>query len=124
LQRLKTEFDLTHQQIADAVGRSRATITNLLRLLHLHESVKQMLDVGDLEIGHAKCLLPLDAELQVQLAKQIIDEDMSVRKTEVFVKKFMDNLVKPEMEKADKKAVNPDIVFFTGFFGTESRCQC
>ena len=109
LQRLKTEFDLTHQQIADAVGRSRASITNLLRLLHLHESVKQMLDVGDLEIGHAKCLLPLEPELQVQLAKQIIDEAMSVRTTEVFVKKFMENQCKPEAQKAAKEAMNPDI---------------
>ncbi len=109
LQRLKTEFDLTHQQIADAVGRSRASITNLLRLLHLHESVKQMLDVGDLEIGHAKCLLPLEPEVQVQLAKQIIEEAMSVRTTEVFVKKFMENRDKPVSEKEDKKTVNPDI---------------
>ena len=70
-----------------------------------------MLDVGDLEIGHAKCLLPLEPELQVQLAKQIIDEAMSVRTTEVFVKKFMENQGKPESQKVAKVSMNPDIRF-------------
>lgn len=110
LQRLKTEFDLTHQQIADAVGRSRTSITNLLRLLHLHDSVKQMLDVGDLEIGHAKCLIALDPDIQVYLAKQVIDEGMSVRATEVFVKKYlasMERAVKGSLESDHK--VDPDI---------------
>ena len=89
LQRLKTEFDLTHQQIADAVGRSRTSITNLLRLLNLHDSIKQMLDVGELEIGHAKCLIPLSASDQVMLAKQMIEQELSVRQAEVLVQKFL-----------------------------------
>lgn len=109
LQRLKTEFDLTHQQIADAVGRSRASITNLLRLLNLHDSVKQMLDVGDLETGHAKCLLSLEPEIQVQLAKQIIEEGMSVRMAEAFVKKFSDNQNKPLPIKSLADKPNADI---------------
>lgn len=109
LQRLKTEFDLTHQQIADAVGRSRASITNLLRLLNLHESVKQMLDVGDLEIGHAKCLLSLEPDLQVVLAKQIIDEDMSVRVTEAFVKRYIDAQNSPAKNSSARQISNPDI---------------
>jgi len=108
LQRLKTEFDLTHQQIADAVGRSRASISNLLRLLNLHESVKQMLDVGDLEIGHAKCLLPLEPDTQVKLAKQIIDEGMSVRTTETFIRKFLETKDRPHIAKPELTH-NPDI---------------
>ena len=69
LQRLQDEFGLTHQQVADAVGKSRATVSNLLRLMALDETVKTMLERGDVEMGHARALLSLPKPLQSKLAK-------------------------------------------------------
>ncbi len=88
LQRLQQEFDLTHQQIADAVGKSRATISNLIRLLGLTEDVKKMLDSGDLEMGHARALLTLPEYKQSVAAKQVVAKELTVRQTEKLVKKL------------------------------------
>lgn len=86
LQRLLTEFEMTHQQVADAVGKSRATVTNLLRLLELHPEVKKMLQNKQLDMGHARALLPLTAEEQMVVARKIINGGLSVRLAEKLVK--------------------------------------
>jgi ParB family chromosome partitioning protein len=88
LQRLVTEFQLTHEQAAQAVGRSRSAATNLLRLLKLAESVQQMLLAGDLDMGHARALLPLEAAHQVMAAQQIAARQLSVREAERLVARF------------------------------------
>ena len=82
LQRLVTEFKLTHEQAAQAVGRSRSAATNLLRLLSLAEPVQQMLMAGDLDMGHARALLPLGGAEQVMAAQQIVSRKLSVRDAE------------------------------------------
>jgi ParB family transcriptional regulator, chromosome partitioning protein len=87
IQRLIQEFKMTHQQIAEALGRSRTAITNLLRLLSLAPPVKVLLQQGQLEMGHARALLSLEAAMQVQLAEKIIKNKLSVRETERLVKK-------------------------------------
>jgi len=88
LQRLIKEFGLTHEQAAQAVGRSRSAATNLLRLLNLAEPVQTMLVAGDLEMGHARALLSLDRAAQITAANQISAKKMSVREAERLVKKI------------------------------------
>lgn len=88
LSRLQTEFELTQQQVADAVGKSRSTIANLLRLMNLTEEVRRMLEYGDLEMGHARALLGLEGDLQIEAASQVVSRALSVRETEILVKKF------------------------------------
>jgi ParB family transcriptional regulator, chromosome partitioning protein len=85
LQRLVTEFALTHEQAAQAVGRSRSAASNLLRLLNLAEPVQQMLMAGDLDMGHARALLPLDKAQQVMTAHEIAARKLSVRDAEKLV---------------------------------------
>ncbi|MCI1190297.1 ParB/RepB/Spo0J family partition protein [Calidifontimicrobium sp. SYSU G02091] len=85
LQRLVGEFGLTHEQAAQAVGRSRSAATNLLRLLNLSAPVQQMLLAGDLDMGHARALLALDAAQQILAANQIAAKKMSVREAEQLV---------------------------------------
>ena len=82
LKRLIDEFEMTHQQAGAAVGRSRATVTNLLRLLELSAAVKPWLASGDLEMGHARALLPLPAQAQLRAAKMIIEKGYSTRQAE------------------------------------------
>jgi ParB family chromosome partitioning protein len=86
LHRLLTEFTMTHQQVADAVGKSRATITNLLRLLELQPEVKKMLLSNQLDMGHARALLSLVGEQQILVARKIVNQGLSVRLTEQLVK--------------------------------------
>jgi len=104
LQRLMDEFAMTHQQVADAVGKSRTTVTNLLRLLTLADSVKTMLDHGDIEMGHARALLTLPEVVQIDAAQTIIDKNLSVRDTEELVRR----LQLPVLPKLPK-AIDPDI---------------
>jgi ParB family chromosome partitioning protein len=87
LERLMVEFNLTHQQVAEAVGKSRTTVTNLMRLNGLEQSVKILLEHGDIEMGHARALLAIKGSLQSELAKKVADEGMTVRQTETLVKK-------------------------------------
>ena len=82
LQRLIDEFDLTHQQAAEAVGRSRAAVSNLLRLLELPEAIRKLVEGGQLEMGHARALLTLPAELAIPLAQLAAAEQLSVREVE------------------------------------------
>ena len=105
LQRLQQEFELTQQQVADAVGKSRATITNLLRLIALPEEIKTLLSHGDLEMGHARALLGLPLEQQVEGARHVVARGLTVRQTETLVRQWLNSREKPaEVVKAD-----PDI---------------
>ena len=91
LHRLQEEFGLTQQQVADAVGKSRTTITNLLRLMGLSQEVRVMLEHGDLEMGHGRALLSLQPQQQVQLARQVVSRALSVRQTEALVRKALES---------------------------------
>jgi ParB family chromosome partitioning protein len=102
LQRLIDEFELTHQQAGEAVGRSRAAVSNLLRLLDLHKDVKKLLDEGELEMGHARALLSLQKNLQVKAAKEIIKKAMSVRATEKFLKTYGEENIEIKKPQIDK----------------------
>jgi len=86
LQRLVEEFALTHQKIADYVGKKRATISNLLRLLTLHKDVQELIEDGKIEMGHARALLTLNQNKQAEIAKQIIERNLTVRQTESLVR--------------------------------------
>lgn len=105
LQRLIEEFGLTHQETADAVGRSRAAVSNLLRLLSLEPKVKQMLEGGQLEMGHARALLSLLGTRQVEAAEQVSARGLSVRETEQLVRR----LQQPVADKKPASAQDPDI---------------
>jgi ParB family transcriptional regulator, chromosome partitioning protein len=97
LDRLLTEFELTHQEVADAVGKSRTTVTNLLRLNNLNDDVKTLLEHGDIEMGHARALLALEDDLQTTTARTVVAKEMTVREAEALVKKVQE----PEKEKAE-----------------------
>ena len=86
LQRLQDEFELTQQQVADAVGKSRSAVTNTLRLTQLALPVAEMLVAGDLEMGHARALLTLEVNEQVAVAKQVVARGLNVRQTEELVR--------------------------------------
>ncbi len=88
LQRLIDEFALTHQQAAEAVGRSRAAVSNLLRLLSLAVEVKTLLEKGELEMGHARALLALEGSQQVKAAREVVSRGLSVRETEQLVRRM------------------------------------
>ncbi|KAA0694044.1 ParB/RepB/Spo0J family partition protein [Halopseudomonas laoshanensis] len=104
LQRLQLEFELTQQQVADAVGKSRVSITNLLRLMALPDDVKLLLERGDLEMGHARALLGLPSEDQTAAARQVVAKGLTVRQTEALVRQWLN----PRREAGDTRA-NPDI---------------
>lgn len=89
LQRLIEEFDLTHQEVADAVGKSRTSVTNFLRLTNLSPEVAQMLANGDIEMGHARALLSLSFEQQGSVAKEIAAQGLNVRQAEAVVRKML-----------------------------------
>ena len=89
LARLVNEFGLTHQQVAEAVGRSRAAVSNLLRLLDLREDVKRLVEAGQLEMGHARALLGIEGPLQSQAAQQIAAHGLSVREAERLVQRLL-----------------------------------
>ena len=114
LQRLIREFGLTHEQAAQAVGRSRSAASNLLRLLNLAEPVQTMLMAGDIDMGHARALLALDRAAQITAGNQIAAKKLSVREAESLVKKIGAefNLVpqKPKKEKSrDMKRVEEEL---------------
>ncbi|MCP4470935.1 MAG: ParB/RepB/Spo0J family partition protein [Gammaproteobacteria bacterium] len=104
--RLTEEFDLTHQQVAESVGRSRAAVSNLIRLLDLAEPVKQQVNKGLLDMGHARALLALIRHDQVEIAKLVVNRGLSVRETELLVKK---TLAAQGTVKAKPVAADPDI---------------
>lgn len=87
LEQLIHEFKMTHQEVAEAVGKSRTNVTNLLRLLTLPSSIKTLLEQGLIEMGHARTLITLPESLQLQAAKAIMEHSLSVRDTEEWVKR-------------------------------------
>jgi len=99
LQRLIDEFSMTHQQAADAVGRSRPAASNLLRLLQLVAPVQEMLMRSEIDMGHARALLPLSGALQVQIAQRVAQKGLSVRETE----RLAQNALKPQKEVEARK---------------------
>jgi ParB family chromosome partitioning protein len=104
--RLQDEFSLTQQQVADAVGKSRSAVTNLMRLASLEKAVQEQLQRGELELGHAKCLLGLEGSAQITAARSVAANAMTVRQTEALVKK----LQSPTSTAAAPKPSNPDIM--------------
>jgi ParB family chromosome partitioning protein len=99
LERLLIEFELTHQEVADAVGKSRTTVTNLLRLNNLNSEVKTLLEHGDIEMGHARALLALDNDIQTNTARIVVAKELNVRETEALIKKVQ----LPEKEPKEKE---------------------
>ena len=108
LQRLISEFELTHQMVAEAVGRSRAAVTNLLRLFDLNEDVKAMVEKGLLEMGHARALLGLRGGLQSEAAREVTVKGLSVRETEQLVRRLQEGGGR-RPPPAGRAAEDPDI---------------
>jgi ParB family chromosome partitioning protein len=108
VQRLVAEFNLTHEQAAQAIGRSRAATTNLLRLLQLSRPVQALLNDGKLEMGHARALLALTGHQQETVANQVAEAGMSVRQTE----KLVQDILNPNPRVPKKKLTPRDIARF------------
>ena len=104
LKRLIEEFELTHGQAADSVGRSRAAVSNLLRLLELAPEVRELVDQRRLDMGHARALLSLERADQVRAAQQVINLELSVRQTEALVRRLKEG--KPEKKPAPKRSAD------------------
>jgi ParB family chromosome partitioning protein len=102
------EFNLTHQQVAEAVGKSRTTVTNLLRLNGLEEGVKTLLEHGDIDMGHARALLSLVGNEQENLAKLVAEKGLTVRETERLVKKAQEEPNTEDLPK-EEKTIDPDV---------------
>ncbi|MDA0119957.1 ParB/RepB/Spo0J family partition protein [Vibrio sp. T11.5] len=104
LDRLQEEFSLTHQQVAEVIGKSRATVSNLLRLNQLEMDVKYLLSEKMLEMGHARALLALEGEQQVEVAELVAKKRMTVRQTEQLVKKCLQPQSEEKNELQDTEA--------------------
>ena len=103
--RLQNEFGLTQQQVAEAVGKSRSAVTNLMRLTSLEAPVQQLLQKAEIELGHAKCLLGLEGNSQIQAARTVASKKLTVRQTEALVKQLQN----PLPNNPSKQSVNKDI---------------
>jgi ParB family chromosome partitioning protein len=103
LQRLADEFAMTHEQVAEAVGRSRSATTNLLRLLKLAKPVQEMLAAGALEMGHARALLALEGARQIEAANRVAARGLSVRETEALVARLLRGMgTRPARKRLDR----------------------
>jgi ParB family chromosome partitioning protein len=127
LDRLISEFDLTHQEAAEAVGRSRAGVSNLLRLLDLSDKVKPMLESRQLEMGHARALLSISSKTQqFDAARQVVKKGLSVRETEQLVRRVLANQ-EGKKRKTTSAAPNADIrrleVDISGKLGAKVRIE-
>lgn len=105
LKRLQDEFGLTQQEVADAVGKSRTAVTNLLRLMNLQPEVRTFLEHGDLEMGHARALLTLSPEQQSSIARTVIGKNLSVRQTEALVRRLQSG----KKQQKSGTPLDPDI---------------
>jgi ParB family chromosome partitioning protein len=105
LMRLQQEFELTQQEVADAVGKSRSTVANLLRLMSLQEDVRRLVEHGDLEMGHARALLGLEGSRQSQAARSVVARGLSVRQTEALVRHLLEHRDTP----APARSIDPNI---------------
>jgi len=107
--RLIIEYEMTHQEVANSVGRARASISNMLRLLDLPSSVQELLTVGSINMGHARALLSIqDASMQLEVANLVAEKKLSVRETEKLVKSIIDGKTKEkkQTQKKDQDIVN------------------
>lgn len=124
LQRLIDEFGMTHQQTADSVGRSRAAVSNLLRLLSLNADVRELVEQGQIDMGHARALLALSGQAQSKAARHVVDKDLSVRETERMVRRLLEA---PAKHKTRPPAVDADIRILqddlSGKLGAKVRVQ-
>ncbi|MFC3122043.1 ParB/RepB/Spo0J family partition protein [Agaribacter flavus] len=110
LDRLMVEFKLTHQQVAEAVGKSRTTVTNILRLNGLQTPVKTLLEHGDIDMGHARALLAVEGNLQESLAKQVAEQGLTVRETESLIRKIQsEDLDSKQSPAKPSKQIDPDV---------------
>ncbi len=109
MQRLKDEFDLTHQEVADVVHKSRVTVTNLLRLMSLTDEVRRMLERGDLEMGHARALLGLSDNAQRDAANTVVNKGLSVRQTEALVRNIHQQQEEQNAGRVVEIKMDPDI---------------
>ncbi len=111
LQRLRDEFGMTQEAVAEAVGRSRSAVTNLLRLLELHEEVKMLLEKGQLDMGHARALLSLPGQQQPGIAQQVVAKGLSVRATEALVREQLPGgkSTSGTKRKAGRTASDPNV---------------
>jgi ParB family chromosome partitioning protein len=111
LERLLTEFELTHQEVANAVGKSRTAVSNLLRLNKLNEDVKTLLEHGDIEMGHARALLALEDDLQSNTARIVVAKDLTVRETEALIKKIQapEKVVEETVKDPDTKSLEQNL---------------
>lgn len=100
LLRLQNEFELTQQEVADAVGKNRATVANILRLVNLNEDVKRLLEHGDIEMGHARALLGLTGGQQSEAAAQVVARGLTVRQTEALVRHLQETKGKDQQVPA------------------------
>ena len=107
LHRLLNEFKLTHQQIAQGIGRSRTSVTNLLRLLDLNADVEQLIEERRIEMGHARALLGLQGRVQSDAAQQVVSRGLSVRETEKLVRRLQGS--EPTREQPQDQDVDPDV---------------
>ena len=110
--RLQKEFELTQQQVAEAVGKSRPAVANLMRLMQLEPEVQKMLEHGDLELGHGKCLLALQGGTQIDAARSVAGRGMTVRQTEALVQKLLNGepvTSKPQADNADIKVLEQEL---------------
>jgi ParB family chromosome partitioning protein len=105
LVRLQQEFELTQQQVADAVSKSRSAVANLMRLMTLKVEVQRLLEHGDLEMGHGRALLGLQGQVQLDAARAVVVKNMTVRQTEAYVRFLLQD--KPKDPNANQ--LNPDI---------------
>ena len=105
MHRLTTEFSLTHQQISELLSKSRASVSNHLRLLNLHADVRRMLEHGDLDMGHARCLLMLEEAQQYQVAQLVVAKNLSVRETESLVNRVKNNAASEPQIRADANPI-------------------
>jgi len=109
LRRLVDEFQMTHQEAGDAVGRSRSAVSNLLRLLELSAEVRELVDARHLEMGHARALLTLEPDLQAQAAREVVRKELSVRETEQLVRRLKNpparksQLIDPDVQRLQDK---------------------
>jgi ParB family chromosome partitioning protein len=106
LHRLREEFEMTHQEAAQAVGRSRAAVSNLLRLRNLNEDVKRLVENCDIEMGHARALLALENDQQSEVAQTIIEKSLSVREAEQLIRR----LQKPESTASVEAAQDAEAI--------------
>jgi ParB family chromosome partitioning protein len=107
LQRLIMDFSFTHEEVANSIGRSRSSVSNLLRLLNLARPVQTMLMAGDIDMGHARALLAADGATQIRLATQVVGKKLSVRETEKLVARELSE--RTPLERKNNKVKSADV---------------